>query len=59
MILTAIYHMLTLDETFEPSDSKLSDMKPQVKEKKRLESIKQAVNLLKRESVLPVEFSTG
>ena len=59
MILTAIFHMLTLRERFEPSDLKLSDMSPQLKERKRLESIKQAVNLLKRESVLPIEFSAG
>ena len=51
--------MLTLGEKFEPSDLKLSDMSPQLKERKRMESIKQAVNLLKRESVLPIEFSAG
>ena len=43
MILTAIYHMLTLGETFESSDLK-PDINLQGKEKKRLESIKQAVN---------------
>ena len=59
MILTAIFHMLTLRERFEPSDLKLSDMSPQLKEEKRLESIKQAVNLLKREAILPIEFSAG
>ena len=59
MILTAIFHMLTLGERFEPSDLKLSDMTPQLKEKNRMESIKQAINLLKRESVLPIEFSAG
>lgn len=53
MILTAIYHMLSTGETWNPSDLYKIDMPEPLKEKQKEKAIKQALKLLKSEGVIP------
>ena len=55
MILTAIYHMLTNGEIFNPSDWKQEEL-PNMLRKQKKESIRHAVKLLKRSTPLPEEL---
>jgi len=46
MILTAVYHMFSTGEVWNPTDLFKVDMPPELKDKQKQKSIKQAVNLL-------------
>jgi len=53
MILTAIYHMLSTGEEWNPSDLYKIDMPAPLAEKQKAKAIKQAKNLLQKEGLLP------
>lgn len=53
MILTAIYHMLSTGELWNPSDLYKIDMPETLLEKQKAKAIKQAKKLLQREGVIP------
>ena len=46
MILTAVFHMFSTGEVWNPTDLFKVDMPPELKEKQKQKSLKQAVNLL-------------
>lgn len=46
MMLTAIYHMLSTGEAFNPSDLYKIDMPQEMQEKQKEKAIKQALKLL-------------
>ena len=53
MILTAIYHMLSTGELWNPCDLYKIDMPEDLLEKQKSKAIKQAVKLLQKEGLLP------
>ena len=53
MILTAIYHMLSTGELWNPCDLYKIDMPEDLLEKQKSRAIKQAVKLLQKEGLLP------
>ena len=53
MILTAIYHMLSTGEVWNPSDLYKIDMPETLLEKQKAKAIKQAKKLLQREGIIP------
>ena len=55
MILTAIYHMLSTGELWNPCDLYKIDMPEDMLEKQKSKAIKQAVKLLQKEGLLPPE----
>lgn len=52
MILTAIYHMLTNGETWNPCDLYKIDMPQEMQNKQKFKAIKQALKLLLSEGVI-------
>jgi hypothetical protein len=46
MILTAVFHMLSTGEVWNPTDMNRIDMPPELKEKETLKSLRRAVKLL-------------
>jgi len=59
MILTAIYHMLTTGETWNPCDLFKIDMPHEMQEKQKQKAIKQAYKLLVSEGLIPSEIITS
>lgn len=55
MILTAIYHMFVTGEKWNPSDLNKFDMPSEIREKKRKDEIRRAINFLREEGVLTDE----
>ena len=55
MILTAIYHMLSTGETWNPCDLQQIDMPPELREKELQKSIRRAVKLLVAQGVVDVD----
>lgn len=56
MILTAIYHMLSTGEVWNPTDIDQVDMPEQLVNKRKELAIKNAKNLLIKEGIIPNEF---
>ena len=57
MILTAIYHMLTTGEVFNPSDLGQVDMPEELRQKRLQRDISSAITLLKRQGILAETFA--
>jgi transposase len=55
MILTAIYHMLSNGEVWNPCDLNQVDMPPDLKEKELLKSLKRAANLLAAHGIVNLD----
>lgn len=55
MILTAIFHMLSTGEVWNPTDMNKVDIPEKVKEKMRLSAIKKAKKLLQEEGLYPID----
>ena len=55
MILTAIYQMLSTGEAWNPSDLYKVDMPTPLLEKQKAKAIKQAVKLLQKEGLFPLD----
>ena len=55
MILTAIYQMLSTGEAWNPSDLYKVDMPEALLEKQKAKAIKQALKLLQKEGLLPLD----
>lgn len=56
MILTAIYHMLSTGEIWNPTDLYKIDMPDNLVQKQKEKAIKQATKLLIAEGFLPQDF---
>ena len=59
MMLTAIYHMLSTSETWNPTSLFKIDMPEPLKEKQKEKAIKQVKKLLQKEGVLPLLFTAN
>lgn len=59
MLLTAVYHMLSTGETWNPCDLYKTDMPQQMQEKQKAKAIKQALKLLISEGVIAEPVSTS
>ena len=57
MMLTAIYHMLSTGEVWNPTDLYQIDMPDNLVQKQKEKAIKQATKLLIAEGFLPIEFT--
>ncbi len=55
MILTAIYQMLSTGEAWNPSDLYKIDMPAPLIEKQKAKAVKQAIKLLQKEGLLPLD----
>ena len=57
MILTAIYHMFSTGEAFNPIDLKQVDMPEELKQKQLQKNVSNAIILLKRQVILAEDFT--
>ena len=57
MILTAIYHMFSTGEAFNPIDLKQVDMPEELKQKQLQKNVSNAIILLKRQGILAEDFT--
>jgi hypothetical protein len=55
MILTAVYHMLSTGEVWNPVDLSQVDMPPILREKEVQKSLRRAVKLLESEGLIPAD----